>query len=177
MKDQRCLDYRKAITESEEKLRTLERRQSSALLRDRVRFLRLLKSGACTSQAQAGKVIGIKLRASEKLWRKYREERLEGLLRYPYRGKKEKLSQAQKQALENELLNDQMQTLEQVRAWVMQQSGVHYSASGIYYVLERLKVKKKTGRPQYYDKDKEGERRFKKKLLRADAALWFSLLF
>ena len=163
MKDQRCLDYRKAITESEEKLRTLERRQSNALLRDRVRFLRLLKSGACTSQAQAGKVIGIKLRASEQLWRKYREERLEGLLHYPYRGKKEKLSQAQKQALENELLNDQMQTLEQVRAWVMQQSGVHYCVSGIYYVLERLKVKKKTGRPQYYDKDKEGERRFKKK--------------
>ena len=87
MKDQRCLDYRKAIQETEQRLFTLERSQTKALLRDRMRFLRLLKSGECTSQAQAGRLIGLKLRASEKLWRKYRERGIEGLLTYPYRGK------------------------------------------------------------------------------------------
>jgi transposase len=163
MKDQRCLNYRKAIKESEAQLFSLERHQTKALLRDRMRFLRLLKSGECTSQAQAGRVIGLKLRASEKLWRKYREGGLEGLLSYPYRGKPEKIPEAVKQELSQELSTDQLQSLEQVQHFIEQKSGVHYTIPGIHYVLERMQVKKKTGRPLYQDKDQKGEQRFKKK--------------
>jgi transposase len=156
MKDQRSLDYRKAIKESEQKLFTLEPSQTKALLRDRMRFLRLLKSGECTSQAQAGRVIGLKLRASEKLWRKYREEGVEGLLTYPYRGKPEKIPQAVKQELSQELSTDQIQSLEQVQHFIEEKSGVHYTIAGIHYVLERMQVKKKTGRPVYHDWGSEG---------------------
>lgn len=163
MKDQRCLDYRKAIKESAEKLRALERSQPKALLRDRMRFLRLLKSGECTSQAQAGRSIGLKLRASEKLWRKYREQGVAGLLRYPYPGKKEKIPEQLKEDLQEELAKGQTQNLQQVQHFIEEKSGVHYTIAGVYYVLERMKIKKKTGRPQYYDKDKQGEERFKKK--------------
>ncbi len=52
--DKRCLDYQKVVKASEAELRDLERRQSKALLRDRMRFLRLLKSGGCGSLAAAG---------------------------------------------------------------------------------------------------------------------------
>lgn len=163
MKDQRSLNYRKAIHESEQKLFTLERSQTKALLRDRMRFLRLLKSGECTSQAQAGRIIGLKLRASEKLWRNYREEGVEGLLTYPYRGKPEKIPEEVKQELRQELATDQIQGLQQVQHFIEEKSGVPYTIPGIHYVLERMQVKKKTGRPVYHDKDKKGEQHFKKK--------------
>lgn len=162
MKDKRCLDYRKAIKESEKGLLALERHQTKALLRDRMRFLRLLKSGACPSQAQAGRAIGLGLRASEKLWRKYREEGLQGLLAYPYKGTQGRLSREDKQALCQELLNDTTQTIEQARHWVAEHLGVHYSVSGMHYVLGQMKVKKKTGRPVHQHKDTKGEQRFKK---------------
>jgi transposase len=161
--DNRCLDYRKAIKETEQQLLTLERHQSRALLRDRMRFLRLLKSGACPSQAKAGQQIGLKVRASEKLWDKYAKEGVKGLLTYPYQGSKGKLTEEQKQQLQQELCKDQTQSLQQARASVEQHFGVHYTIPGIYYVLKRLRVKKKTGRPQYAHKDEKGEKKFKKK--------------
>ncbi|MBD0288783.1 MAG: hypothetical protein ICV79_25670 [Flavisolibacter sp.] len=61
MSDKRCLDYRKAIKETEQQLLALERKQTKALLRDRMRFLRLLKSAACNTQAKAGGQIGLGL--------------------------------------------------------------------------------------------------------------------
>ena len=163
MKDQRCLDYRKAIKEGERRLFALERSQTKALLRDRMRFLRLLKSGECTSQAQAGRQIGLKLRASEKLWRKYREQGIKGLLTYPYRGQSEKIPEQVKQELKAELSKDRVRSLQQVQHFIEEKGGVHYTIPGIHYILERLQVKKKTGRPVYQHKDQEGEQRFKKK--------------
>ncbi len=164
MKDNRCLDYRKAIQESKGRLFSLERRQTKALLRDRMRFLRLLKSGECTTQAQAGQAIGLGLRGAEKLWKKYCREGVDGLLRYPYQGRKEKLSEEQKQQLHEELSKDSIQGLKQACQYVAEQSGVQYSLSAMHYVFKRLKVKKKTGRPVHYRKDEKGEKRFKKKL-------------
>src|ERR1041385_4486644 len=103
MKDNRCLDYSKVIKEGKGRLFSLERQQKNALLRDRMRFLRLLKSGECTTQAQAGNAIALGLRGAENLWKKYCCEGINGLLRYPYQGKKEKLTQEQKQQLHEEL--------------------------------------------------------------------------
>jgi transposase len=162
-KDKRCLDYHKVIKESEEQLLYLERHQSYALLGDRMRFLRLLKSGECSSQAKAGKYIGLSLRGSEKLWKKYRQQGLSGLLAYPYKGTKGKLSEAQKQQLQQELCLDQFQSLKQACHYVEQHFGVQYSTPGIHYLFERLKVKKKTGRPVHLHKDVKGEKVFKKK--------------
>lgn len=158
------LDYAKAITESKQQLSGLERHQSHALLRDRMRFLRLLKTKVCRSQAKAGQSIGLKPRASEKLWYKYTTEGLEGLLTYPYKGSKGKLTEAQKQQLEKELCNDQTQSLQQACDYVEKKFGIHYTIPGIRYVFERLRVKKKTGRPEHHSKDHKGEKRFKKKI-------------
>ncbi len=175
-KDKRCLDYQKAIKESEQDLLERERHQSKALLRDRMRFLHLLKSGACSSQAQAGKHIGLKVRASEKLWSKYCAEGIEGLLAYPYKGSQGKLSEKQKQQLQEELRKDQIQSLQQGCAYVEKKFRVHYTPSGISYVFRRLQVKKKTGRPVHVQKDVRGEKRFKKKLSGAEEAVRQALL-
>lgn len=163
-RDNRCLDYSKAIKESEAQLLNLERHQSKALLRDRMRFLRLLKSGECPSQGKAGSRIGLSLRGSEKLWKKYCTEDIGGLLAYPYQGTQGKLSEAQLRMLDKELSKDQTQTLQQACAYVEKHFGVQYTPSGMLYVFERLKVKKGPGRPVHQHKDQKGERRFKKNL-------------
>jgi transposase len=162
-RDKRCLDYQKVIKESEAKLSSIERAQTKAILRDRMRFVRLLKSGECGSLAEAGRQIGLKLGASEKLWRKYREEGLAGLLDYPFKGYGGKLSQEQRHVLEEELHGAQIQSLQQGCQYVEKSFGINYSSSGMHYVFERLKVKKKTARPTHIHKDMEGEKRFKKK--------------
>jgi transposase len=162
-RDQRCLDYGKAIKESEQELLLLERRQGSSLLRDRMRFLRLLKSGECPSQAKAGRQIGLGLRGAEKLWKKYRQEGIEGLLSYPYQGTKGKLTDKQAQQLCRELQRDDTATLQQACGYVEEKFGVSYTVPGMYYVFRRLGVKKKTGRPTHHHKDQRGEQQFKKK--------------
>lgn len=162
-KDKRCLDYQKVIKESAPALRLLEKAQASALLRDRMRFLRLLKSGECTSLAEAGRQIGLKLRASEKLWRKYREQGTQGLLDYPFKGYSGRLSQEQKQQLEEELYSARLQSLQEGCHFVEKTFGVSYTPAGIRYVFQELKIKKKTARPTYVQKDEQGEKRFKKK--------------
>lgn len=161
--DKRRLDYPKAIKESEAALRKLERSQTKALLRDRMRFLRLLKSGECTSQAEAGKQISLKRRAAEKLWSKYRTGGLSGLLNYPYKGAKPKLSEAQGERLQAELRKDGIQTLQQGCLYVAKTFKVTYTPAGFSKVLRRLKVKKKTARPSHVHRDEEGAERFKKK--------------
>ena len=162
-RDERCLDYGKAIREKEEELRLMERRQSKAIVRDRMRFLRLLKSGECFSQASAGRQIGLKRRASEKLWRKYQTQGIGGLLRYPYQGTKGKLNEAGLQHLDEVLGNNTIQSRQQACEYVAEQWGVHYTAAGMGYVFQRLGVKKKTARPVHVSKDHRGEEVFKKK--------------
>ncbi len=162
-KDKRCLDYHKVIRASEGKLLGLEKAQTKALLRDRMRFLRLLKSGECSSVAAAGKHIGLKLRASEKLWRKYREQGLAGLLDYPFQGYAGKLTLEQQDTLEQELQNSSFRGLTDSCHYVEQNFDTHYTLPGMHYVLKRLKAGKKTARPAHIHKSEKAEKQFKKK--------------
>ena len=148
----RTLNYGEQIKQSEEQRLTLERRQTKGLLRRRVRFLRLLKTGTCTTQAQAAERIAVNARQSQKLWKRYRHEGLNKFLSYRFKGHQERLSEAQKQALDPKLRGNEMQSLQQACAYLEQQ-GLHFSLSGMHYIFKRLKVKKKTGRPTHYHRD------------------------
>ena len=79
----RRLSYPEEIKESVEELRQIEKRQKKALFRDRVRYIRLLKSGEAQSQKAASSCIGGKVRQGQRNWRMYREGGMEGLLRPP----------------------------------------------------------------------------------------------
>ena len=105
------IDYCKEIKESQECLRKAERKQGKGFLRDRIRFLRLLKSGQCSSQQQAGNLTGHSLRNSQRLWKQYREGGLKALLMYPYEGSYCRLSKQQTQKLRHFLAKDQVQFL------------------------------------------------------------------
>lgn len=158
-------DYQREIREPVEQLQQLERHQSIAILRDRIRFLRLLKSGQCTSQCQAAEAINLSLREGQRIWARYRKEGLQGLFRYKTKGGTCKLTPAQLAQLQLTLQQDQIQTLREGRDCIEQSFGVHYTLGGVHYVFKCLKVKKKTGRPCSMRKDARGSKAFKKNSL------------
>lgn len=160
------LDYSEAITESAARLLGVERSQKKALLRDRVRLVRLLKSGACSSQREAGERIGLSLRESQRVWARYRRGGLDLLLDYPFKGKPRRLSQEQCGELERGLSTDQIQTLREARDFIQEHLGVTYTVGGVHYVFKCLKIKKKTGRPSSVRRDEKGSKDFKKNSFR-----------
>jgi transposase len=159
----RSLDYSEAIGEELQELQFLYRKQSRSLARRRLRFLLLLKSGECSSQATAGAKIGIKLRASEKLWALYRTGGIPGLLEKPHSGQPSKLTPKVKEALQKELDKSSIQTLQEACTFVRKMHRIHISPSAMHRYFKTQGIKKKTGRPTNVKKDVAGEERFKKK--------------
>lgn len=159
----RCLDYSKEIGEEVEALQVTYRKQSRSLARRRLRFLLLLKSGGCASQALAGARIGIKPRAAEKLWALYRKKGVTGLLEKPHSGQPAKLNKQVKETLQKELDRSRIQTLKEACSFVLQKHGIAISPSAMHHYFKAEGIKKKTGRPTNVRKDEKGEEVFKKK--------------
>jgi transposase len=141
----------------------LHRRQQRPLARRRLQFLMLLKSGKCSSQAEAGALIGLKARASEKLWKLYVGEGVERLVRPRGGGRPAKLTEEAKADLQSQLDESQIATLKQACRFVEQTHGIVLTQQTMHYYFKQVKIKKKTGRPTNVRKDVAGEEQFKKK--------------
>jgi len=141
------MKYADKIEESAEWLLESEKKRGSALDRDRCRFLRLLKSGECKSQAAAGAAIGLCERHAQRLWQTYRQQGFKGLMHKPSRRGLGKLTAQQISHLRQFLHDDQAQTLEHIQAYLLGSLGVGYSIGGISDLCKRLKIKRKRGRP------------------------------
>ena len=156
------INYSKVIKETAKVLQRMEKEQQRAFVRDRIRFLRLLKSGRCSSQIQAGEFIGLRPRSSQRLWQQYTQGGLQAFPNYPYQGTTCRLNEEQIEKLVAYLAHDQVQFLHEAHGYIQQHFGVHYSTGGLHKLFERLKVKKKTGRPTNLRKDEKGAKTFKK---------------
>lgn len=141
------MNYDSKIQESIDYLLEQERKSSLALIRDRVRFIRLLKSGEAKTQYAAGQVIGICERQSQRLWRIYQQEGLSGLQKKPAWGYWGKLSSVQITQLRQFLMDDQAETLADIQTYLKNNLGINYTIGGISDLCKRLKIKLKTGRP------------------------------
>ena len=141
------MNYAQLIVETEAELYQLEKRLSLAIERDRVRFLRLLKTGKVTNQTTAGQAIGLGQRQAQRLWQLYRQAGLPALMMPPSRRGWGKLSSHQMSCLRQFLHDDQAQTLAHIQDYLVGSLGVKYSISGISSLCQRLKIKPKTGRP------------------------------
>ena len=141
------MNYVDKIQESIEFLMEAEKKRGSALDRDRARFLRLLKTGDCTSQAAAGAAIGLCERHAQRLWQTYRQEGFEGLMSKPSKRGFGKLTSHQISLLRQFLRDDQAQTLEHIQAYLSGSLGVEYTIGGVSELCKRLKIKRKSGRP------------------------------
>lgn len=159
------MKYQSTIQESVESLLELERQTTVGRCRDRVRFIRLLKSGEARSQQQASDLIGISHRQGQWLWKQYLQEGISYLSENQYKGYSGKLSAENKELLQQRLKSDDIDTLQAAQQCLEQDLGVKYkSVSGVSYVLSRLKIKLKTGRPSHVRKDPEAVEAFKKRV-------------
>lgn len=156
------IEYQELIKEEVVALLKIEKEQRQARIRDRVRFIRLLKEGTALTQQQAGELVGLKLRQSQLLWKQYRSQGLGCLLQTHHKGSWAKLDSQQQARLLQRLDSDDVCTQKQLIAWLEAEMGVSYSQSGLSMLLARLKVKLKTGRPVNVRKDEAGEVAFKK---------------
>ena len=159
------MDYGLLIKEDVDFLASQERLCSKAGVGDRIRFLRVLKTGQVKSQVGAGLIIGLGSRQSQRMWQSYQQKGFAGLLSTAYQHSFGKLSARQISILLTFLRSDQASKLEEVQAFMRSSFGVDYSLSGISKLFTRLKIKLKTGRPSNVRKDVAQEEAFKKTLL------------
>lgn len=157
------MDYTTLIEESLDHIIDLERSTSNLQARDRIRFIRYLKSGQAKTQEEAGMLIGIGLRQSQRLYKLYRTEGLSRLLQPSPPRYTGKLSEEQREKLLDRLKDDDIATLAQAQDWMEQEFGVYYTLGGVWALFKRLKVKLKTGRPSNVRKDPQQGEAFKKK--------------
>lgn len=158
------MNYAVLIPETVEQLTQLEARQRLAIHRDRVRFIRLLKTGLATSQQQAGQAINLAIRQSQRLWQTYRKSGLAALLQATPKAGFGKLSAAQIAQLQAWLRTDRAGRLEDVQTYIAQRWQIHYTIGGLSYLCQRLKIKLKTGRPVNLRQDPAAREAFKKNL-------------
>lgn len=141
------MNYADKIGEDVDFLQQAEKHQSSAINRDRVRFLRLLKTGQANSQRGAGAAIGLCQRHAQRLWHTYQKGGFQALLVKPTRHSLGKLSSVQMSQLRQFLFDDQAQRLEDIQAYLSGSLGVEYTIGGVSALCKRLRIKQKTGRP------------------------------
>ena len=143
----RSINYRRAISETAEALLRLEKQQSHSILRDRVRFLRLLKEGSSTTQAEAAQAVGLAVRQGQRNWKRYTQGGVNALLAPIALGKRCRLRPEQQEAIKDYLKAGEIQTLAEAADLIQREFGISYSQPGVYYLFQQLKIKKKTGRP------------------------------
>jgi transposase len=160
------MNYQVEISESIEYLRQLERATKDLKARDRVRFIGLLKIGKATTQAQAGALVGLQVRQSQRLWKQYREGGLSAMCQSNYVGGQAKLSPVEQEQLRRRLRGDDIGTLEQARRYLKEEFAVDYTVGGVSCLFQRMKIKLKTGRPTNVKQDTEQREEFAKKNIR-----------
>lgn len=157
------LAYSELIAESAEELLRLEKAQRLSYLRDRLRFLRFLKTGHARSQGEAGSLIGLKQRQSQNIWKKYQEQGLGYFTEPRVNQHWGKLSSHQISQVLQYLDQDGVKTQNEVQSYIADNFGEQFTQAGIHYLFKRLKVKLKTGRPSNIRQDKMGKEDFQKK--------------
>ncbi len=159
------MDYTAVIVEELSFLQQQERHARQATIRDRIGYLRLLKSGQCKSQRSAGEAIGLGERQSQRLWQVYRQQGYAAIAKSGYKHNFGKLDCWQISQLQHYLRQDQVSRLADAQHYLAQAFGVHYSISGLCKFFQRLQVKLKTGRPVNVRHDADQAAAFKKTLL------------
>lgn len=157
------INYAEQIKESASALYGLERKASAAIVRDRLRFLRLLKSGAAASPPQAGEAVNFKRAWSYQLWSRYLTKGLPALGDYPFKGTKPRLDAEKAAQFKASLVSDDITKLEDAVNRLENEYGITYTIGGMCYVMKRLGIKKKTGRPSHIYKQEQQVAAFKKK--------------
>jgi transposase len=162
------IDYPNAITENAEQLHELEKRHRYTHLFQRVRMLRLLKSGECSNLGEAADALGYSRRQCQRWWGAYTEGGMGELLvsRVDERGRQEFVTDKAWEELEEVMKEGRIATYAQARDFLAERGIEYASADSVGQLFRRRKVKLKTGRPHHEKADTEEQEAFKKSSLR-----------
>jgi transposase len=158
--------YPQVITEDPQELEKLEKHHRYSHLFQRVRMIRLLKSGACRNLGEAADALGYSWRQCQRWFASYRDGGLEELLksRVGERGRQELVTPAAFEELEEAMKKGEIATVGQAHEFLSER-GIEYShPDGVGQLLRRRKVKLKTGRPRHEKADPQEQEAFKKTL-------------
>jgi transposase len=169
------INYQATISETIEELAELERRHRGSMVEDRVRMLRLLKSGHSRSQLGLRGILGFSDRQFRRWWQAYRKRGMAGLLsRSSPGGSKERVSHEALEDLKLEIIRRRGLTkLEDAKQYLEERWGVKYKGvSSLSALFKRHKIKKKTGRKRHQGTDLQLQETFKKSASGNHYSLW-----
>jgi len=155
------INYQESIREGVADLVQAERAARGTRGADRVKLLRLLKSGQQRSMAAAAVQLGYSSRQAERWWRRYRRGGLEAMLAQRKRRVRERVPSDVLSALEEEMAKGSIARLLDAQAW-LDNKGVSYTLSGLCRLFQRHRIKRKTGRLRHLQADAAAQAAFKK---------------
>ena len=143
------IKYPDLIGESETELITLEHQLTGQRAGDRVRMLRLLKSGEAPSLRTCAKLLERSLTQVARWWKRYQQHGLKALTTIPRRtGKRPWVSDVVWADLQQEIEAGRLVHLEDTRQYLKSRWGIEYcSASGVWALFKQRGVKLRS-RPQ-----------------------------
>lgn len=158
------LKYAEIIVEDVETLLECERRQRQSKLRDRVRMLRLLKSGQARSLAAVAPMLGLSAAEVRYLFNNYRKQGLNEFTRWRYGGNNRYLTAEQEQQVVAACgqASNAFAAQADLQQYILQTFEVHYSQPGISALCSRKKIKHKVGRPRNSKASEEHQQEYKK---------------
>src|SRR5438309_11123419 len=115
-----------------------ERRRQAPDRRVYQRLSAVLWSDDGRSREEIARLVGVSTRQVGQWLRIFRNKGLEELCTLHYRGDPGRLGPAQVERLKLEITKGAFHNADQVRAWIQQQFGVAYSASGVKDLLHRI---------------------------------------
>jgi transposase len=160
------IKYPKAIQESEEELTRLEQRLRGQKTADRVRMLRLLKSGTVKSLKDCAPLVGYSLVQVTRWWERYRAEGLAGVLkRQKPAGKASRLTAEAWAGLLAQMRAGHITTMQDARNYLEREWGIVYkNGKSLWWLFKKHRVKWKTGRRRHKKANAEQQAAFKKTL-------------
>ncbi len=158
------IKYPKAIQESEEDLTRLEQRLRGQKVADRLRMLRLLKSGAVNSLKDCAPLVGYSVTQLTRWWECYRAEGLTGVLKQQKPvGKPSKLSTEAWTGLLAAMRAGHIATMQDARDYLEREWGIRYkNGKSLWWLFKKHRVKWKTGRRRHKKASAEQQAAFKK---------------
>ena len=160
------IKYPKAIQESEEELTRLEQRLRGQKAADRVRVLRLLKSGTVKSLKDCAPMVGYSVSQLTRWWERYRAEGLAGMLKQQKpAGKPSRLTPEAWAALLQAMRAGHITTMQDARNYLEREWGISYkNGKELGWLFKKHRVKWKTGRRRHKKANAEQQAVFKKTL-------------
>ena len=158
------IKYAKAIQESEEELTSLEQSLRGQKAADRVRVLRLLKSGTVKSLKDCAPMVGYSVSQLTRWWERYRADGLAEVLKgHKPAGKTSRLTPEACQGLLQAMRAGHITTMQDARNYLEREWGISYkNGKSLWWLFKKHRVKWKTGRRRHQKANAEQQAAFKK---------------